>query len=89
MLEDEGVVFEDDNGVDKIREEYFIGEVDGAAGAMSGSGSKRKRTDGNNDSRKIKSKKEASLTTPLQVSEAELKREILSILQKRAVGKTC
>ena len=85
MLEDEGVLFERDGGVDKICEHFFKCKRD--SGSISTS---------NVDQRKLKIAKktdddEASTHQMMVngITEDKLKEEILTLLRKRCPGKTC
>ena len=104
MLEEEGIQFEGGDGKDgkrKIREEFFIGSTTAAKkdskcdNSNRSDGSKRQKTQhqvdvdkkspetlGSTDSNKPTTKNDA-------MSEKTLQQEILTILQKRAPGKTC
>ena len=87
MLEDEGIVFEEDGGISKIRQEFFVTDVAGP-NCSKNSGSKRKRTY-DDSSGKYELHKKSSNISWTHVTEEYLKQEILNTLQKRNVGKTC
>ncbi|KAL7471274.1 hypothetical protein ACHAXS_011580 [Conticribra weissflogii] len=97
MLEEEGVEFEssDGDGRWKIREIFFIGEGKQLSDDLTSS--KRQKTANGNQVVKdevttsnILETIEVNATIPQNdISEEKLKQEILSILGKRAPGKTC
>jgi len=98
MLEEEGVVFDCDG---KINIDCFvdISSVMPSATSVSSTtaqGGKKRKANDNTSTKKKKTKSKyftdtttTQSTTATTISEATLKQEILTLLQKRQVGKTC
>lgn len=96
LLEEEGVVFEEDG---KIHPHCFVNEVSVVASASvsaskSSSAAKRskKRKRGDDDSttnNESTNKTDIYFNGTISISETSLKQEILNILGKRQPGKTC
>jgi len=99
MLQEEGVVFEEEGKISKIRKDFFVESAWSASASPSNSTAKPK---GKADIKGSKKRKPEEMTLKhaatantkskyfaTSVSEETLKHEILSLLQKRDEGKTC
>lgn len=99
MLKEEGIVFEEEGKISKIREDFFVESAWAASASLSNSAAKPKSQAYAKGSKKRKmeemtAKDAATAKTKSKyfatsVSEETLKQEILSLLQKRDEGKTC
>mmetsp|Transcript_21856 Transcript_21856/g.47514 ORF Transcript_21856/g.47514 Transcript_21856/m.47514 type:complete len:97 (+) Transcript_21856:428-718(+) len=96
MLEEEGIIFEKDGKSSKIRKDFFVESASVTNSATTkptstasgkGKGSKKRKTEepASNQTATTKRKSKYFATVP----EEKLKEEILNLLQKRTVGKTC
>lgn len=101
LLEAEGIVFERDGARNKIRKDHFVEEAvpnqstvptksDAAAASKRSNRSKREDAPRPQSTEKKKMKRSKYFDADDNtVSEKTLRREILSLLQKRKPGKTC
>ena len=91
MLEKEGVAFDSDG---KINVDCFVDILSSATSVSptTTQGNKKRKADDNTTTKKKKTTSKYftdSSTTQTTISKDVLKQEILTLLQKRQVGKTC
>ena len=95
MLEEEGIIFEIEGKYNKIRKDFFVESTSVSnlatkpKGAATGKGSKRQKMDEPPLNQSATKKTKSKYFDTDTVSEDTLKQEILNLLQKRQVGKTC
>lgn len=95
MLEKEGIVFEEEGGVDKIRKDFFVtdfGSSDTGCTSSSDGTKKRKRENQVKDDDGPSKQQQAiclSNNKSKEITEEHLKDEIIALLHKRTAGKTC
>ena len=97
LLEAEGIAFEEDGKICKIREDFFV-QVEPASNNQDArpksktnekGSKKRKLQEDGPKAASTKTKSKYFDTKTSSVSEETLKQEILNLLGKRDVGKTC
>ena len=94
MLEDEGVLFERDGAVDKVCEQFFKCKRDSSTICTRNADPRKKKRAKNTEKNDDDEASKHQIMSPRQnstkdVTEDELKEEILCLLQKRSPGKTC
>lgn len=95
MLEEEGIIFEEGGKGNKIRKDFFVEfpsvSKPGAKrkSAASSKGSKRLTVEEPKSNQVAITKKKSKYFDTDAVSEGKIKQEILNLLHKRQVGKTC
>jgi hypothetical protein len=99
MLEEEGIVFQSEGGVDRIRQDFFVvglSDVVVTIGTDSSSShnkkkQKRTRSDLKADNQPLtKPEISSQKSNPTEIpTEEKLKDDIIALLQKRSPGKTC
>jgi len=95
LLEEEGIIFEIEGKYNKIRKDFFVesasvsNSVTKPKGAASGKGKGSKRQEMDEPPLNQPATKKTKSKYFDTVSEETLKQEILNLLQKRQVGKTC